>query len=155
MCPLNERPELHPRWQLRHRQSAKAPPGARFGRQAQNVSEYRARQGGSTAATRRRPAPAAPAHDNPIGAAAGLCQDVQPTYATRATPFWRKSMRTQFAITTAACALAVTCFAGAAGAQAPAPAAQEGAAIGSAVANPTYISIPLEITVNRPAAEVW
>src|SRR5215472_12416896 len=26
---------------------------------------------------------------------------------------------------------------------------------GTVVANPTYISIPLEITVNRPAAEVW
>jgi hypothetical protein len=25
----------------------------------------------------------------------------------------------------------------------------------SAVANPTYVTIPLEITVNRPAAEVW
>ena len=24
-----------------------------------------------------------------------------------------------------------------------------------AIANPTFISIPLEITVNRPAAEVW
>ena len=31
-----------------------------------------------------------------------------------------------------------------------------GARAGSvAVANPTYVSIPLEITVNRPAAEVW
>jgi hypothetical protein len=28
-------------------------------------------------------------------------------------------------------------------------------AVSTVVANPTYISIPLEITVNRPAAEVW
>ena len=44
---------------------------------------------------------------------------------------------------------------GAAG-QAPAGAAGGSApAASSAVANPTYISIPLEITVNKPAAEVW
>jgi hypothetical protein len=30
-----------------------------------------------------------------------------------------------------------------------------GAAVSTVVANPTYISIPMEITVNRPAAEVW
>ncbi len=35
--------------------------------------------------------------------------------------------------------------------QAPAPAAP----VSTAVANPTYITIPLEIAVNRPAAEVW
>ena len=29
------------------------------------------------------------------------------------------------------------------------------AAVSIVVAKPTYISIPLEITVNRPAAEVW
>jgi hypothetical protein len=29
------------------------------------------------------------------------------------------------------------------------------AAASSAVANPTYVSIPMEITVNKPAAEVW
>ena len=41
-------------------------------------------------------------------------------------------------------------------AQTPAPAAQATAATaGPAVAAPTYISIPLEITVDRPAAEVW
>jgi hypothetical protein len=39
-------------------------------------------------------------------------------------------------------------------AQTPAPAAQPAAA-GPAVAAPTYVSIPLEITVDRPAAEVW
>jgi hypothetical protein len=36
-------------------------------------------------------------------------------------------------------------------AQTPPPAA----AAGPAVASPTYTSIPLEITVNRPASEVW
>ena len=48
----------------------------------------------------------------------------------------------------AGCALAIFGLAQAAAAQAP-PAAP------LAIPNPTYISIPLEITVNRPAAEVW
>jgi hypothetical protein len=39
-----------------------------------------------------------------------------------------------------------------ASAQAPPPAP---AADSTVVANPTYVTIPLEITVNRPAAEVW
>src|SRR5258708_1626075 len=51
-------------------------------------------------------------------------------------------------------ALAVVCLAPVARAQTPAPVAPA-APISNAVANPTYISIPLEITVNRPAAEVW
>jgi hypothetical protein len=43
-----------------------------------------------------------------------------------------------------------------ASAQAPAPAPSAGAApVSVVVANPTYISIPLEIAVDRPAAEVW
>jgi hypothetical protein len=68
-----------------------------------------------------------------------------------------ESMRNRFGKTTAACALAVACLAGAASAQTPAPNAQAtpAAAVSSAVAAPTYISIPLEIAVNRPAAEVW
>jgi hypothetical protein len=60
-------------------------------------------------------------------------------------------MRNHFGKTAAACALAVACLAVAGSAQAPAPAAGGG----SAVAAPTYTSIPLEIAVNRPAAEVW
>jgi hypothetical protein len=51
--------------------------------------------------------------------------------------------------TTAACAVAVTCFGVALCAQAPATA---GSVV---VADPTYTSIPLEIDVNRPAAQVW
>ena len=43
-------------------------------------------------------------------------------------------------------------LAGAANAQTP-PAATPAA--GPAVASPTYTSLPLEITVNKPAAEVW
>jgi len=43
---------------------------------------------------------------------------------------------------------------GAAAAQPPAPAPAP-ASGGPAVANPTYTSIPLEIAVNKPAAEVW
>ena len=62
-------------------------------------------------------------------------------------------MRNQFGKTAAACALAVACLAVAGSAQAPAPA--PATAGGSAVAAPTYTSIPLEIAVNRPAAEVW
>jgi hypothetical protein len=50
--------------------------------------------------------------------------------------------------TTASCAFAIACLTQAASAQAPAPAPL-------AIPNPTYISIPLEIMVNKPAAEVW
>src|ERR1700733_4647526 len=46
------------------------------------------------------------------------------------------------------CALAIAGLVQIASAQAPAPATP-------VVANPTYISIPMEIMVNRPAAEVW
>ena len=68
-----------------------------------------------------------------------------------------ESMRNHFIKIAAACALAVVCLAHAAGAQAPAPGPQAAPAapVSNVVANPTYISIPLEITVNRPAAEVW
>ncbi len=56
----------------------------------------------------------------------------------------------------AAFAFATICFAGLVSAQTP-PAAQApaGASGGPAVATPTYASIPLEIAVNRPAADVW
>jgi hypothetical protein len=66
-------------------------------------------------------------------------------------------MQNQFGRTAAACALAVACLAGDAGAQASPPASQAAAAapVSTAVAAPTYISIPLEIAVNRPAADVW
>ena len=65
-------------------------------------------------------------------------------------------MRNQFSIT-AGCALVVMCLACVASAQTAAPGAQAAPAapVSNVVANPTYISIPLEITVNRPAAEVW
>lgn len=48
-------------------------------------------------------------------------------------------------------------FSVSAGAQAPAPAAQPAppANTNIVVENPTYASIPLELEVNRPAAEVW
>jgi hypothetical protein len=45
-------------------------------------------------------------------------------------------------------AFALLCLAGIASAQPPAPAPL-------AVPNPNYVSLPLEITVNKPAAEVW
>jgi hypothetical protein len=69
-------------------------------------------------------------------------------------------MRNRFVRTAACCALAVVCLAFFASAQAPAPAGQTapagpvGVGPGSA-ASPTYISIPMEIAVNKPAAEVW
>lgn len=50
--------------------------------------------------------------------------------------------------TTAACLGLALGLAGAASAQAPAPAPLQ-------VPNPHYVSIPLEVTVNKPAAEVW
>jgi hypothetical protein len=53
-----------------------------------------------------------------------------------------------------AAAVALAALAAVAAAQTPAPGAPA-APISNVVANPTYISIPLEITVNRPAAEVW
>src|SRR6202171_5492038 len=65
-------------------------------------------------------------------------------------------MRNHFSKITG-CAFAVVCLAHLAGAQTP-PAgavATPAAPVSNVVANPTYISIPLEITVNRPAAEVW
>ena len=67
-------------------------------------------------------------------------------------------MRRQFVEAVAGCGIALACLAAAASAQAPAaPTAQAALAapVSSAVAAPTYIFIPLEIAVNRPAAEVW
>ncbi len=66
-------------------------------------------------------------------------------------------MRNQFSKKAAGCALALVCLVGVASAQPPASGAPApaGAPVSPVVANPTYISIPLEITVNRPAAEVW
>jgi hypothetical protein len=54
-----------------------------------------------------------------------------------------------------ACSLAVICLNGPAAAQAPAQPAQVAPADATVVANPTYVSIAMEIMVNRPAAEVW
>ena len=60
-------------------------------------------------------------------------------------------MRNQFIKTAVVCALMLIGLAHIASAQAPAP-APRGDIV---VANPTYVTIPLEIMVNRPAAEVW
>jgi hypothetical protein len=51
-------------------------------------------------------------------------------------------------ISSVLCSLALVSIAQLASAQPPAPAPL-------AIPNPNYVSIPLEITVNRPAAEVW
>ena len=66
-------------------------------------------------------------------------------------------MRNRIAQTVAGCALAVAFIALSAGAKAPAQAAQgaPAAPVSTVVASPTYISIPMEVTVNRSAADVW
>jgi hypothetical protein len=65
-------------------------------------------------------------------------------------------MRSHVGQRVAVLAVTVVCLGAAASAQTPAPATQATpAAGGPAVASPTYVFIPLEITVNRPAAEVW
>jgi hypothetical protein len=65
-------------------------------------------------------------------------------------------MKSQLGTTAAAWALGVLCLVSAPHAQAPAAAAQtSGPPVSTVVAAPTYVSIPLEIAVNRPAAEVW
>jgi hypothetical protein len=99
-------------------------------------------------------------NDSPIGnridAVVGLCQDVRQHNATRRNHL-EEFMRNHFSKRVAGYALAVVCLAHLASAQAPAPGAQAGPAgpVSNAAAKPTYVSIPLEITVNRPAAEVW
>ena len=57
----------------------------------------------------------------------------------------------------AGCAIAVAGFTQMASGQTPPPAAQgaSGAQISVVVDHPTYTSIPMEIMVNRPAADVW
>jgi hypothetical protein len=65
-------------------------------------------------------------------------------------------MKSQLGRKAATCTLGLFCLVSAPHAQAPAPAAQPPAPpVSTAVAAPTYVSIPLEIAVNRPAAEVW
>src|ERR1700684_2477796 len=66
---------------------------------------------------------------------------------------WEVCMRKQWNKTAVICAMALVGLARLASAQpgSSAPAA----AVSTVVANPTYISMPLEITVTRPAAEVW
>ncbi len=66
-------------------------------------------------------------------------------------------MKSQSRIHFSACALAFIGLTRLAGAQTP-PSGAQAASGGTAsvvVANPTYTSIPMEIVVNRPAAEVW
>ena len=67
-------------------------------------------------------------------------------------------MRNNFT-NTVGCAVAILCLASAASPQNPPASAQTGsassAAVSTVVAHPTYVSIPMEITVDRPAAEVW
>lgn len=64
-------------------------------------------------------------------------------------------MRNHFSKTLAGCALSIAGLAQIASAQPPAAPGGQAPVISNAVANPTYTTIPLEITVNKPAAEVW
>ena len=65
-------------------------------------------------------------------------------------------MQTAFTRTMAAGAITLACLTSTGFAQAVVPAAQAPAANANIVVdNPTYISIPLEIAIDRPAAEVW
>src|SRR5438132_2352857 len=68
-----------------------------------------------------------------------------------------EQMRIQFGKTCSMCALTIVCLSTAASSQTPAPAGQAAppAAAGIVVASPTYTFIPLEIPVNRPAADTW
>src|SRR5262252_3042118 len=87
-------------------------------------------------------------------AGAGLCQDVRSTQGLTARPLWRNDMRNHFDTVVVAGAIAIACMTSGASAQAPAQSAAQ-PSVSTAVASPTYVSIPLEIAVNRPAAEVW
>jgi hypothetical protein len=60
-------------------------------------------------------------------------------------------MRNQFS-KAAVCVLAFVCLSSVAGAQTPGPPATP---LNTVVQKPTYTSINLEMTVNRPATEVW
>jgi hypothetical protein len=66
-------------------------------------------------------------------------------------------MRYRFGTAIGVCAIAVVAFAGITSSQTPAPAGQAAPAGNTniVVANPTYTSIPMEIAVNKPAADVW
>ena len=61
-------------------------------------------------------------------------------------------MRHQLGTIAIGCVLALAGMASAAYPQAPAPAAPKGSVV---VASPTYTTIAMEISINRPAAEVW
>jgi hypothetical protein len=61
-------------------------------------------------------------------------------------------MRNPFGKIAIGCGLALALMGSAAYAQAPTPAAPKGSVV---VGSPTYTSVAMEITVNRPAAEVW
>jgi hypothetical protein len=66
-------------------------------------------------------------------------------------------MRNHFSKAAVGGAIAIVCLAHVASSQVPPASTQAASAalVSTAVANPAYVSIPMEITVNRPAAEVW
>jgi len=66
-------------------------------------------------------------------------------------------MRIEFGKACFVCALTIVCLSSAGSSQTAAPAGQSAppASTSIVVASPTYTFIPMEITVNRPAADVW
>ena len=66
-------------------------------------------------------------------------------------------MSTAFERTVVAGMMTLACCTSTGAAQAPAPAGQAPPAPNASIVvdNPTYVSIPLEIAIDRPAAEVW
>ena len=66
-------------------------------------------------------------------------------------------MSTAFERTVVAGMMTLACCTSTGAAQAPAPAGQSAPAPTASIVvdNPTYVSIPLEIAIDRPAAEVW
>jgi Polyketide cyclase / dehydrase and lipid transport len=66
-------------------------------------------------------------------------------------------MQNELSYTAAACALAVACMSASIVAQTPAQGASAPPAANAniVVEKPNYVAIPLEVTVNRPVAEVW
>ena len=64
-------------------------------------------------------------------------------------------MRNQFLKAFAGCALVLFTLVSVTRAQTPPPPIPAGTPVSPVVEHPTFVSIPMEIMVNRPAAEVW
>ena len=81
-----------------------------------------------------------------------VCEKIMSHHKRRKANILEELMRKLLSRMAAGCALVFVT--GIAGAQTSTPGTQA-APVSNVVSNPTYISIPLEINVNRPAADVW